>query len=450
MKNLTPRKALRWGCITGAGLLLFVVLLAGLLLAPIWDIAPVDDSDMRFERVELLEDENAWPLFRKAHASLRLFKPESEIWSDWEKSPEEHADAIRRWFREFPEIHTLIREGLDRGAYRTPEIRRYADEVPWTLEDLELGRWYAIRSRTEPDEFLRRMWLKEHFHFAALCHSAGDTMIEAMSARGVLQSATRSLLDDLYEDRFSHESIRLLLEALPVFGLETERMIRSFQSEYLAATQALDVDLPKVGLYGIHNEKKATAFWLMLLHRPHSWTFQPNRTKLLVLESLRDAVAVIRGEAELHTLTNDIDPRRFLRDRSIRSYLRFSQNGVGKIFTQMILPASQGFITSHRNQQAQLHALRIICALRLYHHQTGALPDTLEQLVPDFFDSVPLDPFDGQPFRYLPESARIYSVGQDGIDQGGSTRFRDPRRRKRSAFQHEDLVFGIFERIPQD
>ena len=54
------------------------------------------------------------------------------------------------------------------------------------------------------------------------------------------------------------------------------------------------------------------------------------------------------------------------------------------------------------------------------------MPDTerLEELVPQFLPSVPLDPYDGQPLRYkrLPAGFVVYSIGADGRDDGGKER----------------------------
>jgi len=52
----------------------------------------------------------------------------------------------------------------------------------------------------------------------------------------------------------------------------------------------------------------------------------------------------------------------------------------------------------------------------------------LSDLVPDFLPSVPIDPFDGQPLKMAQreDELLIYSVGQDGLDNGGQD--TDPRR----------------------
>ena len=47
----------------------------------------------------------------------------------------------------------------------------------------------------------------------------------------------------------------------------------------------------------------------------------------------------------------------------------------------------------------------------------GELPETLEQLVPEFLPNLPRDFMNGQVLHY--HSGRLYSVGLDGEDDGG-------------------------------
>ncbi|MEZ5304484.1 MAG: hypothetical protein R3F11_28140 [Verrucomicrobiales bacterium] len=49
----------------------------------------------------------------------------------------------------------------------------------------------------------------------------------------------------------------------------------------------------------------------------------------------------------------------------------------------------------------------------------GELPDSLSDLVPGIIDAVPTDFFSGEPVRYSKADALIWSVGTDGIDDGG-------------------------------
>jgi hypothetical protein len=73
---------------------------------------------------------------------------------------------------------------------------------------------------------------------------------------------------------------------------------------------------------------------------------------------------------------------------------------------------------------AQLRMARLSCALERYRRTHGRYPGKLEDLVPAFLPSVPLDPGDGKPMRYqpLPEGGYLlYSIGADGRDEGGSS-----------------------------
>lgn len=56
---------------------------------------------------------------------------------------------------------------------------------------------------------------------------------------------------------------------------------------------------------------------------------------------------------------------------------------------------------------------------RLANH--NQLPATLQNLVPAYLPAVPDDPFDGKSLRYnrLPKGYLLYSVGEDGVDNGG-------------------------------
>jgi hypothetical protein len=62
-------------------------------------------------------------------------------------------------------------------------------------------------------------------------------------------------------------------------------------------------------------------------------------------------------------------------------------------------------------------------ALKRHELRHGTFPQTLTSLVPEFLEAVPIDPMDGQPLRYRREEDGgflLYSVGLDGIDQGGN------------------------------
>ncbi len=75
----------------------------------------------------------------------------------------------------------------------------------------------------------------------------------------------------------------------------------------------------------------------------------------------------------------------------------------------------------HKIITAYERLLSVEIALRCYESEQGRVPAGLEQLVPQYLPRVPLDPFNGRPVIYRPQGTNwlVYSVGEDGVDDGG-------------------------------
>jgi len=61
-------------------------------------------------------------------------------------------------------------------------------------------------------------------------------------------------------------------------------------------------------------------------------------------------------------------------------------------------------------------------ALKRFQVKHGQWPETLAELSPEFLPAVPIDLYDGKPLKYHPNpdgTFLLYSVGEDGVDDGG-------------------------------
>jgi hypothetical protein len=79
---------------------------------------------------------------------------------------------------------------------------------------------------------------------------------------------------------------------------------------------------------------------------------------------------------------------------------------------------------NHLNWEAQLALLEVALSLQALRLERGALPTSLDQLVPRWLDQAPLDPFAPKQFlryRLVDGHALLYSVGPDGKDDGGQS-----------------------------
>jgi hypothetical protein len=99
-----------------------------------------------------------------------------------------------------------------------------------------------------------------------------------------------------------------------------------------------------------------------------------------------------------------------------------SGNAIGDILFEMIEPALKSVSSRKSREDVNVTATRLLLALKIYKMRHDKLPDSLSELTPEFFPQIPIDDFDGKPFRYLPDKKIIYSVGPDLKDSGGKGR----------------------------
>ena len=76
-------------------------------------------------------------------------------------------------------------------------------------------------------------------------------------------------------------------------------------------------------------------------------------------------------------------------------------------------------------QHARLQVLKGYIAARRHLLKTGSLTRTWDLLVPEYLAAIPEDPFTKAPvkFRGSGNTLSIYSVGANGLDEGGEGEF---------------------------
>jgi hypothetical protein len=74
-----------------------------------------------------------------------------------------------------------------------------------------------------------------------------------------------------------------------------------------------------------------------------------------------------------------------------------------------------------RRKTASVAAMRGLIAVERFRMKYKKWPAKLAEVVPEFIDRVPTDPFDGKPLKMAktPDGVVVYSVGFNGVDDGG-------------------------------
>jgi hypothetical protein len=95
-----------------------------------------------------------------------------------------------------------------------------------------------------------------------------------------------------------------------------------------------------------------------------------------------------------------------------------------RVFTSLMLPAIDKVFEAAIRDKALLRCTITALAAERYRlaNEKKEWPKRLDDLCPKYLDAVPLDPFDGRPLKYKfrDDGVTIYSVGADGIDNGGT------------------------------
>jgi hypothetical protein len=298
---------------------------------------------------------------------------------------------------------------LTAPGFQVPEFR-VSDGFPYLSEWKRLAQVAAIRGNTlfragqEAQAFEQAMRLVQlgnrmedskgtviHYLVGAAVKSIGLTQMRRWAGRAHLSPAQLTELSSRLRSSADHGTA----------------LTNALKMEYAISMQTL-ADL-RAGKF--KDEIRTPLITWRLLP-----TFNHGKTKRLFTTGTRALLAAIPvpyGAAKLPvSAQNRPGPLRLV----------FSGNLAGQVFYYMTTPSLVGTIQAKSRGRVQLEATRLTLALRAYQLKNGRLPNELAALTPDFIEAVPLDDFDGQPLRYLPERRLIYSIGENLRDDQGEAK----------------------------
>jgi hypothetical protein len=92
--------------------------------------------------------------------------------------------------------------------------------------------------------------------------------------------------------------------------------------------------------------------------------------------------------------------------------------------TYDMIPVVSAYPDRAAEGDAKYRLAILAAAMTICRIKTGALPESIDKLSPEYIEIIPIDPFDGKPLRMARNShggAILYSVGPDLEDDGGKT-----------------------------
>ena len=408
---------------------LLVVVAAGWVATRSLDIPAPDVSDLAVERIDVPDEENAYVYFERTVESFDWRKDESRVASILIHEQWDEAFVTELLSRNATTL-ALLKQGLARPVYQPREEPKLQDpKLPyhWSQDAAELLALESMRERRAGS--IDRVWQScfDQCRLGSFMTACPRALVEYALGLRILEGGFDEAEWLLRESHPQEAELLTLLGRLNRIGPLDAGMRRTLKEGFQFAAEV--IDSPEL------RRTRRTLF--------AAYVFQPNRTKQMCAEFFRAALeAAAQPYSQAHVPEFEPLPS----SKIGRHLLPLRRNGMGRISAEMLTRPDpiRGMVTGKCLTQSHLDGLRLVVACRLHEIRHGRLPEKLEDLVPEFLSEVPRDPFDGRPFRYSPETAVVYSVGEDLTDSPYSVPARlDARRPARPKRKGDDLVYAI-------
>lgn len=389
------------------------------------DCPPTDTSDLVVERQSLPDVENAYAYFNAA-TNLLFWPTNASIAVDILRGKEGDVESdkfIHDLIAVNDDTIEIVKEGLDCRICQAPELTNICDSLPSIGSWRNIARVMALKARAERQagQYAQSMQsCMDLLKFGGMIQANAESIIQYLVSSAVLELGFEQIRQFANAPGVDKS---LLIELIDQIGRSSsfdKGLIRAFKAEYKLQSNLID-DF-KEGNLGKYNLKE--------LEKPHknisrrkrlsAFMFQPNKTKHVTANHFRILISNVSLPYSKMKLINLPNNELNIEGKSKLS-LMVSGNVFGKILGGLLLPNLNSILVKKCNMECSAAATRLILACKAYQIRMDELPDGLESLVPTYLNSIPVDPYDGQPFKYSKPKAIVYSVGKDLTDSGGLT-----------------------------
>lgn len=435
MKNLFKKMLWMLGGLTLAGLLF--------LTLKNWDSAPPDVSDFRVERVTVPEEQNAFVVYKQAYAASTL-EEENDAEILKENVPEiQDEEAVETLLERNQEMMRLLTVGNQKERCQFPEVNSFKDLIPEATGFLQIAKFLHLKVRFELaqgeiDQATETLLTLLKFGDPIL--EAPESLIQYLVGVAIFAHAYEAGEAVVKNPDCSTETLSRIGRTLSDTGDFTPGLIRAIKMEFKVVSNQLQ-DFSEMTIDELSQLSGSSAPSFLGKVSVPDYLFQPHRTREIFATEYRK---LIRSAPQVYVESEVTDVEWLYGKDQIKR--RLGNNAIGLIFVNIMLPSMDRLLVTKYKSECRRVVLQLQVGLRQFQIEKGSFPQTLEALVPGYLPVIPTDPFDGQPLRYDPERKLIYSVGENGTDEGGSDILlkggdKDPVSKKR--WNAEDVVYTI-------
>ena len=410
------RRALVFGLVV---IFVLAIALPGLVILHGRDIEGASDDDLKVARLSIPAEDNAFTHLDRATRALA-----------WPKDEGEHEDrveqilAARAWHGDWVDdvlranVKSLdhVRRTLERVVFQPPAFRTPDDEMEGLTEWPRLGKLLALEAWSHAHRGESLASLQSSLAVVRLGHQVQNAhsgmLLHAMIGDALQEIGLTAMRNTLPLLEIEPEEARKVIAALESLRFDPESWARMWAAEY----QLMKHTLLRAGEeFGASSNDTAGERNPLSGLRPGSYVFHPNRT----LAMYGDVIRSFQRDANqpCHQLTPPALPD--ARTAWHKLGLLLLPNGAGRVLVAFAAPNFHRYQLKRCVGTTHISATQTMLALRVYEMEHGALPPSLDPLVPRYLPRLPMDAFAGARLRYRPEERMLYSIGSDFEDHGG-------------------------------
>ena len=375
------------------------------------DELPPKTDDLRVAVLDIPDKDNAFHYFNQAAQSIYWPKDKEPLVLSILEGEKWDLKLVDELVGKNAETFRYVEEGLACSHFQVPEITSLYTTLPY------LGPWRSIarlmsiralslyRSGEQKEAFDVAMQVIKFGHMIEDSRGSFIHYLVGRAAKGIGLTRVRRMVRGT---TLATDTLTTYVEQLDEYKANEKGLANAIRLEYELISKSLD-DIV-AGKYG--PEKLG-------IQRPKMRSLrqlQPNKTKRMFAGAYRTMI----GNIPKSYIAGERFAKSSYQGRFSTVRLWWSGNASGHVILDMFGPTLDKSQLWKCRENVSVSATQVLLAMKCYSVKTGELPKSLEELIPEYFQQIPRDDFDGNPMRYSPDKNIIYCVGEDLKDSGGS------------------------------
>lgn len=390
------------------------------------DEIEVDDSDVRWRKVDVAKDENAYYDLIRLNDVFVISNEEREILEEMFYGSDVDEAIIQDLFLKHKDAISLFSQASQKLKYQNP---RFFDPQMVTLSDYDDAS-LSIQNLENMTFLLSArsfLLIRDQKYDQAMEEALKPVRVAQLIEES--QCATAEYLVAKSMKEIGLTVVRKIFFLAGIVDLDWKGYINEMQryyrneialisackSEYQMQSLAVDaVFQGNLGMIPSSVFEKDDSREALSEQVKNSFYFQPNRTKNSFAQSARLCIRDINTPCGK---TNMLNTEQNILRQSAEKFIH--GNSIGDLLIKTYPLHISSLLQKRCEEDMFVGASHLIGGIKHYFYEKGTLPQALEDLVPQYLEEIPSDPFDGQNFRYNEEKKIVYSVGRDTVDSHG-------------------------------